>query len=312
MESFIVAVNAVLPFLIYIAFGMGIRITGIADDELMRRMNQVVFRAFFPVMMFYNLYHKDPELKLNGMMVVCAMTSLFVLIGLLILLVPCFVKENPRKGTIIQAIYRSNFVLFAVPLTSHIFGEQGAVLASMMVAFVVPVYNFTAVVILEYYGGGKADIISVVKRVLSNPMIMGALAGLLFYLLHIRLPDCIEEPVSQFADLTTPLALFILGGTLRFSSMKRNLKPLLAVAGIKLFLLPALILPVTVLLHFTPMERFVLFAMYATPAATASYPMAQNMGCDGDLAGEMVVLTTACSVFSIFLWVFFMRSAGLI
>jgi hypothetical protein len=312
MDSFFIALNSVLPFVVYIAFGMIVRMSGIADEDLMRRMNQMVFKAFYPVMMFYNLYTRDPDIKLDKTVLITALASVFVVIGLLMLLVPVFEKENPRRGSIIQAIYRSNFILFGVPLTKYVFGEKGVGLATMMVAFVVPVYNFMAVVILEYYGGGSTKPILILKKVLTNPIIVGCLAGLIFYVLHIPVPQCVLGPVSEFAALTTPIALFILGGSLRFSSIKNNLSTLYVATAVKLILLPALILPITVILNFSPLERFVLFTMYAGPCAAASFPMAQSMGCDGELAAGLVVFTTVGSVLTIFLWIFFMKSVGLI
>ena len=71
-----------------------------------------------------------------------------------------------------------------------------------------------------------------------------------------------------------------------------------------------MILAVATLLGFSGVERFVYFEMYATPVATASYAMAQNMGGDGELAGQFVVLSTVASVVTIFLWVYFLNSIG--
>lgn len=131
-------------------------------------------------------------------------------------------------------------------------------------------------------------------------------------MLNLRLPSCIETPVSQFSSMTTPLALFVLGGTLRFSSMRSNLKYLLPAIAAKLILLPAIALITARAMSFEPLETFIYFTMFATPTATASYPMASNMGGDGALAGELVVLSTCISVITIFLWVFFMNSRGII
>lgn len=68
----------------------------------------------------------------------------------------------------------------------------------------------------------------------------------------------------------------------------------------------------TILLHFEPLERFVYLTMFATPIAASSYPMACNMGGDGELAGELVVISTAVSVVTIFIWIFVLKTIGLI
>ena len=105
--------------------------------------------------------------------------------AILLIAVPRLVKENPKRGVIIQAVYRSNFVLFGIPLAASVFGEAGSTMATMMIALVIPIYNVTAVIILEMFRGGKVKPSVLVKNVCKNPMILGAVAGLIFYLLKI-------------------------------------------------------------------------------------------------------------------------------
>lgn len=312
MESFLVAVNAVMPFLIYISFGYGVRVSGLVDEAFMNKLNKLIFRAFFPILMFNNLYKVEPGFTLDGRLVAVGVGSVLLLELILVFLVPKFVKGNPQRGVVIQAVYRSNFVLFAIPLTTSLFGETGSVLASMMVAIVIPVYNVTAVIILELFHGVRSDIRVLVKNVCTNPLILGALVGFIFFMLQIKLPACVDETVAQFANLTTPLALFVLGGTLHFSAVKGNLKYLVPSLTVKMVFLPAVITAFATAMGFGNLERFVLFTMYATPVATASYSMAQNMGGDGELAGQFVVISTAVSIVTIFLWVLFFKTMGMI
>ena len=223
MENFLFALNTVLPFLLYIAFGYGVRMAGLADEDFMKRLNKVIFQAFFPILMFNNLYSIPEGMTLNLRLVAVAIISVLLLQAVLLAVVPRLVKENERRGVIIQAIYRSNFVLFGIPLATSVFGEEGTLLATMMVAIVIPVYNITAVVILELFRGGKVPVSVLIKNILKNPMIRGALLGFIFHMLGIKLPVSVEGPIKQFANLTTPLALFVLGGTLHFNAIGGNL-----------------------------------------------------------------------------------------
>lgn len=286
--------------------------SGLVDEAFMNKLNKLIFRAFFPILMFNNLYKVEPGFTLDGRLVAVGVGSVLLLELILVFLVPKFVKGNPQRGVVIQAIYRSNFVLFAIPLTTSLFGETGSVLASMVVAIVIPIYNVTAVIILELFHGGKSDIRVLVKNVCTNPLILGALVGFIFFMLQIKLPACIDETAAQFADLTTPLALFVLGGTLHFSAVRGNLKYLVPSLTVKMVFLPAVITALATAMGFGNLERFVLFTMYATPVATASYSMAQNMGGDGELAGQFVVISTAVSIVTIFLWVLFFKTMGMI
>ena len=312
MESFLVAVNAVVPFLVYISLGFFVKRVGLVDEGFMGRLNQVVFRVFFPFLMFNNMYQINPDFVLNIRVLVLGTGLLMGQILALFLVVPRIIRGNPQRGVVIQAIYRSNFVLFAIPLTENVFGEGSTTLASMMVALIIPIYNVVAVFVLEYFRGGTMRLPVVLKNVCTNPLILGALTGLAFFLLRIHLPVCLEKPIAQFGGMTTPLALFVLGGTLHFSRIRGNAKYLVPALGLKMVLFPVAVLALGLWAGFTPVERFVLFTMFATPVAASSYPMAQNMGGDGELAGEFVVVRTVASIFTIFGWVFALRNFGLI
>lgn len=312
MDSFIVAVNAVVPFLVYISFGYFVRAIGMIDEAFLKRLNQMVFKAFFPILMFYNMYQIDPDFTMNVKLLAVALGSLAVLILGSFAVVPKLVKGNPQRGVIIQALYRSNFILFALPLTESVFGPENTTLIAMMVAILIPIYNIVAVVDLEYFRGGKMNPAALIKNILKNPLILGAVTGLIFFGLGIKLPQCIMKPITQFANLTTPLALFVLGGTLHFSSIKGDLRYLVTTLTGKMIVIPVIMMCVAAWMKFEPVESFLLFTMYATPVAASSYPMAQNMGGDGDLAGEMVVISTAVSVITIFIWIVVLKNIGMI
>lgn len=313
MESFLVAINAVVPFLCYIAFGYVLKIRGVIKEEFLQQMNKLVFRAFYPFMTFYNIYKADADSMPRPLLLVFAGASILILEVILVLSIPRLVKENPRRGVIIQAIFRSNFVLFGLPLTLSVFGDSAASVAAMVVTVVVTIYNTTSVVILEmFHTDGKTSVKTILVNVIKNPLLQGACLGLVFFLLGIKLPQGLVTPIAAFADMTSPLALFVLGGTLHFNEIQANLKYLVPTLSFKLLVLPALMLTLAYALGLRGLELFLVVAIYGTPVAAASYPMAQNMGGDGELAGQLVVLSTVVSVATLFFWIFFMNSTGLI
>lgn len=120
------------------------------------------------------------------------------------------------------------------------------------------------------------------------------------------------EPIAAFSNMTSPLALFILGGTMHFSAISGNLKYLVPSLSIKLVVLPAIMIAIAYMIGLRDLELFFMITIYATPVAAASYPMAQNMGGDGELAGQFVVISTVVSVVTLFLWIFVLKQTGLI
>lgn len=311
MENLVVATNAVIPFMVYILLGaLAIKLK-LVKESFLKELNGVVFKVFFPFIMFNNLYDVDFG-KLSGAGYVgFAVAATLALIILAFLLVPLFSKDNRRRGVITQAIFRSNSVLYAIPLAQSVFSEDGASMASIVVAFVVPIYNIASVAILEYYRGGKVSFGKLFVNILKNPLIIGAIAGVLFNMLPLTMPDCLVLPISELCNMATPLSLFVLGGTLHFSSMRKNALPLAIGTTSKLVAVPALITLIMYAIGFRNSEFFVVFCMFATPVAAASYPMAQSMDADADLAGEYVVITTVLSIVTIFFWILILKNIGI-
>lgn len=313
MESFLVAINAVIPFLCYISFGYVMKVKGVVKEEFLQQLNKMVFKVMYPFMTFYNIYKADASSLPRPIMLIFSGVSILVLEVILVFIVPKIVKENPKRGVIIQAIYRSNFVLFGLPLTISVFGDAASSVAAMVVTVVVTIYNTTSVVILEMFNSeGKTTVKSLLLNVAKNPLLQGAVVGLIFFFLGIKVPKSLLTPIAAFADMTSPLALFVLGGTLHFNAIRGNLRYLVPTLSFKLFALPALMLAIAYQFGLRELELFLLLAIYGTPVAAASYPMAQNMGGDGELAGQFVVISTVVSVATLFVWIFFLKSVGLI
>ena len=313
LESFLVAFNAVAPFLILLGIGFGAVRLKLADRDFMNRLNELNYRLFFPFLMFNNVYGAKPENMPSVKLMVTGAGSVILLVILLVVLVPLFVKENPRRGVIIQGIFRSNFIIYGIPLTTYVFGTEKSSVCGMMILIMVSVFNVAGVIVLELFReGGKIRPGKLVSGIVKNPLLQGCVAGLLFYLLQIRLPAFIATPVSSLAGLATTLALVVLGANLKFEELKKNSRTVSIVLAIRLILLPLLMVPFGYLIGLRGVELFLILMIFGTPVATSSYPMAQNMGGDGQLAGQLVFVSTVASLVTIFLFIFAMSRLGLL
>ena len=312
-ESFQVAFNAVAPFLILLGIGYGAVRLKIADRDFMNKLNTLNFKLFFPFMMFYNVYNATPEDLPSVKLMLTGPISLILVVVLLLLIVPRIVKENPRRGTIIQAIFRSNFIIYGIPLTTYVFGNEKSSVCGMMVLIMVSLFNVCSVVVLEMFReGGKVRVKPLLLGVIKNPLMQGCIAGLLFYLLQIKLPVFITTPLSSLSGVATTLALVVLGANLKFGEIRKNSRAISVTLAIRLILLPLVMLPFGYLIGLRGVELFLILMIFGTPVATSSYPMAQNMGGDGVLAGQLVFISTVLSLGTIFLFIFAMSRLGLL
>lgn len=313
LQNFLTALEAVLPFLIYLGIGYLVVRAGMADVPFMNRLNRITFRVLFPFLMFYNIYRGSAEEMPSTLLILTAVISILLLVAALMLVVPRLVPGNPRRGVIIQGIFRSNYLLYGLPLTLSVFGDAYAGIAGIMVMIVVAEFNICAVVVLELFNGdGKVNWKDLPLKLVRNPLMQGCALGLVFFLAGIRLPKGLEAPVSALSGMVTPLALITLGGTLRFSAIRENARMLTVVLLTKLVLLPAAMLLLGCVVGLRRVELFLFLMVFAAPVATSSYPMAVNMGGDGELAGQLVFLSTVASLATVFCFIFGMGQAGLL
>ena len=313
LESFMVAFNAVAPFLILLGIGFASVRLKLTDRDFMNRLNALNFRLFFPFLMFNNVYNAKPEDLPSATLMLAGPLSFVILVALLVAVVPRIVKENPRRGTIIQAVFRSNFIIYGIPLTTYVFGNEKSSVCGMMVLIMVSLFNVASVIVLEMFReGGKVKLKPLLLGIIKNPLLQGCIVGLAFYLLQIRLPSFIETPVSSLSGLASTLALVVLGANLRFEELKKNSRAISAVLITRLIVLPLVLVPLGYLIGLRGVELFLILMIYGTPVATASYPMAQNMGGDGQLAGQLVFVSTVASLVTIFVFIFALSQLGLL
>ena len=312
MEALSVAVSAVTPYLIYLAAGWIFVRCGLAREDFLAQLNQMIFRCFFPITMFYNTHAISVSFAESGRLVALCAVLLAMLIAASLAVVPRLERENTRRGVIIQGLYRSNIVLFAIGMVETLFGTAGVALTSVIVAIFVPTYNVIAIVLLEHYRGGTNSASELAGKVFSNPLFLGGMAGIAFSLTGLVLPVPVESTVSKLSALTTPLAMIVLGGTIHARDVARDLKTIAAVLATKMLAVPVVAVACCVVLGFSRLETFVCFIMFATPHAASSYTMAQNMGGDGKLAGELVAISTVASLATLFAWIFALRTLGVV
>lgn len=312
MESFIVSMNAVFPILILTSLGYFIRARKIVAEHVFGEINKLCFRIFLPTLLFYNIYTTKDELQIPWKLMGFTLAMILIIFGLLTVLVPIFVKEPKRQGTMIQGIFRSNFIILGLPIAQAICGGEDIAIISIMAAIVVPTFNLLAVITLTEHGDNEASPRKMVSAVFHNPLIIFSVLGVIFYFLQISMPTFLLSSIKNVASIATPLAIIVLGGSLDFSTFVSNQKPLFVAVFFKLIIVPIIVVGIAIFLGFRNVELVAVLTIFATPTAIASFIMAQQMNCDGELAGGIVILSSAFSGITVFLFVFVLDLLALI
>jgi len=321
-DNLLISMNAVLPLMICMGAGYIFRCLKIIDEPFCRKCNTFCFKTFLPLMIFMNVINSDMQSAVQPDVFVFAVASVLIVFLLTFFTVPKMLRAdgidnegNPipvdsRRAVIIQGIFRSNYVIFGSQVVANVYGVEDAAVASVLSAIVVPLYNVLAVITLEYYTNSKKGIKPVLIGIAKNPLILGAIAAFIFKFTGITMPAAIHKGLSNLSSIATPLSLVVLGGTFRFSALKKNTKALLLGVVGKIVVTPLLVVPIAILCGFRDANLLTLMIVFASPAAVSSYTMADAYGHDAELAGQQIVMTSIFSMFSVFIFIFVLRSLG--
>ncbi|MBO5638689.1 MAG: AEC family transporter [Oscillospiraceae bacterium] len=311
MENFMLSANAVLPMFLLLAAGFLSQKAGVLTREDVPRFNKVAFRIFLPCLLFYNIYCSDLSAAVKPGLIVYAVCGVLLVFTAAYVAVKHLVPREDWKGVIAQGIFRSNFVIMGIPIALALVGADQLGAVTVLIAVVVPLFNFLSVYVLERFRGGTVNVRKVLLEVAKNPLIVSSLLGILCQLLGLRLPGLLEQTVSSLSVIASPLQLFLLGAFFRFDGLGRYVRPLAAVTAVKLFVTPAVLLGTAAMLGIRGGDFVGLIGIFASPTAVNSFTMVQQMDCgDAELAGDIVVTTSAVSILSFFLWILVFKTLG--
>ncbi|NLY70744.1 MAG: AEC family transporter [Clostridiales bacterium] len=316
MENIFFSLSVVLPLFLTMFLGYFLRRVNVFSDDFIANCNKACFQIFLPSLIFYSIYSNEGGFRSEIKTVTFTIVASSILILLLVIVVPLIVKDKIKIGAVIQGLFRSNAVIFGIPLVMNLYGEGGIGPISIIVAVIVPYFNFLTVIILSVFDvTKKVDTLLITKvlvDLIKNPLIIASLIALFFDLTGIILPQFIVSTIKSISNVATPLSLMALGAAFRFHRLSHNIKYLLYICTFKMILMPAAMVIIAISLGFRNTQLAGLMVLYATPIAVSSYVMTREASGDYELAGQLVVMSTFYSIFTIFLFIYVLRSLGYI
>lgn len=314
MENLIFSLNATLPIFLTMILGWFFKRTGLMDERFVAKMNRFVFQAALPVLVFQDLSTVDFfEVWDTKFVVFCFLATLISILSVTAL--SYLWKDRSIQGEFIQASYRSSAAILGIAFIQNIYGNAG--MAPLMIVATVPLYNIMAVVVLSVMKPEREALdgrllLKTLKGIITNPILLGIAAGIVWSLLKLPMPVILEKTVKNVAVLATPLGLMAMGASFEWKQVSAKLKPAAAASLIKLVVLAAVFLPAAVSLGFREEKLVAILVMLGSATTVSCYIMAKNMGHEGTLTSSTVMLTTLFSAFTLTGWLYLLKSLGLI
>ena len=314
MQLFSETITIVLPIFLVIGLGTLLKQCKLVDDTFLHLTNRLVYIIFLPLLLFYKIGTADFSHFFNGSLVFGS--SLVIVLGFFITyFYTGWQHYAPSvRGSFCQGSFRGNLAYIGLAICLNAYGEDGLTKAGILMGFLVPVLNLFAILalLLPHQGNDQEKAPNLIIQTILNPLIIASFLGIIWSYWNLPIPLIIDHSLKIITGLTLPLALLAIGGGFSFARLKGDLLHAGLASTIKLILLPILAVSLLVPLGVAGTDLGIGILMAGTPAATATYIMAQQMKGDAELAGSIVMLSTLASAFTYTLLLVLFKSTGLL
>lgn len=316
MENFLFGLITIAPILIYILLGYILKKSVFNSKERIAGASKLCANILLPITLFNSSMRADyTDPSATHTTVFCIAVTLIAIV-LLLLIVPRFIKVPADSKSVIQGAFRGNLMVISVSLMANMYGGEGSAIASVVAAPLVAIYNILGVLILsDYHTNGPLTfkvLMKIVFRALTCPLLIGAVFGIAFSLAKIQLPGFLDSTVQSLATCGSCMSLIVLGAQFDFSKAVKDIKLSGASVLIKIVVLPLFGVIAGILMGFKYMEIACIYAVLGSPASTNSAVIAESLGCNGRLSGDIVILSNIVFLLISVLSITIMRQMNLI
>ncbi len=306
---FQVIINSLLPIFLVLGLGALLKSLGFLPPEFFPKLNRLVFYVGLPALLFSRIatspIEGGPALRIFWVMLAACGLMIVISLGIGKLMK----LGGPGQGAFMQAALRGNLAYIGLPVVlytmagTELQGSEVETTAMLVLAPTIPLYNIISVIVLiscNQQSQNRPSIFELSKKILTNPLLIACLLGLLVAWGEWHLPIFVLRSLAPLSEMALPLALLSIGASLSCGGINRKvLSPAIIASLMKVGLTPLLGFFLAQLMGLTPAETRMTLLFLACPTAVTGFIMAEQLGADEKLAGNAVVLSTLLSFFSL-------------
>lgn len=291
ISTFIFSVSVTTPIFLMVALGAVLRRVGMIDEAFINTASRLVFTLGLPVLLFIASATTDYGATADARTVLSVVGACILVFILSFFTADWFVAKQER-GILIQAAFRGNLVIIGLAYCANAYGESGVAMAALPIAVTILIYNVLSVYVLNRDLKSQSGFQGLFQGLITNPLIIGIAAGLIYGGLGLSLPDPVHRAGNYLGNMSLPLALLCVGGSLQLSALRRLGGGTLAASAWKLLLSPLIGVGLALWLGLSGEALGVVFLLSAAPTATVSFVMVRALHGNAQLAANMVVQST--------------------
>ncbi|MGL3608957.1 AEC family transporter [Rhizobium sp. G187] len=293
--------ESILPIFLLVLLGVGLKRSPLIAPSFWGGMEQFGYFVMFPALLFQTLATTDLTQFESAGVGLVSLLAVLIMSAVSLALWPVLKAAGmggPAFTSIFQTATRWNGFM-ALAIAEKLTGPQGlAIIAVIMATIIIPV-NLINVGVMVWFSGQSRDLKTFALRIITNPIIIGSLAGVAVNLLRIPLYEPLMTTVDLVARASLGLGLITVGAGLRIADALRPQPSVLLSVFLKLVLFPIISVAVAIVFGFSQETILMIALGAAVPTAMNGYLLAKQMGGDADLYAAAATVQTVAAFFTI-------------
>lgn len=292
--------SQILVLFLIACVGLLVAKLGYLDDHTTNNLNKILLYVFVPCMIVSSATGGDAAYGDSTvvLMLVCAV-GLYLLLPLLGLALNAVLRvPRERRNLTLLMTVCGNVGFMGYPVVQAFFGSQALFLNSIVTMFQsIPLYAGGPLLLSSARAEGSGRRATLSWRTLLSPALVASVLALALFFAGVQLPGFLADAVGSLGDVTSPLAMLLMGASLAGV----DLKSLALDWRMHLYtLVKQLAVPLAFWFALAPVfpDRTVLGILtlvLAMPVATMTMVLAQRHGSDVQYATRAIVVTTLWS-----------------
>ena len=307
MSHFFLAANSILPLFLIILLGFVLMRTEVVRPGWVDILNKYALWIGLPSLIFVALVRLDFKFGEYGSLIFFNSAYLICCIFLAFPVSLIFKTSLKTRRTLFLLLGFGNISYLGIPLLSSALGQE-AIGSAILLSAVYPFWMFTlAIGLIEVTGHEKVHILVIVKRLVTNPLLISVFIGILVSWTKISVPATLIKTLDLFAQSVTAVVLFSLGiflGAQQLGTRKEWL-PVLGLSLVILILLPGILYFAAKGSGMTNIQFRSSVLDAAMPMGLTAYAMTEQYELNALLTGRLVILSTALSALILPIWIVF-------
>jgi malate permease and related proteins len=295
----------ITPIFFIIFLGWVVRKKGFITPEFLEPANRLVYYISIPALIFNSIAKASFQEQFDSNVLFLTLLAAIILYAIADLLARLLKMTPARAGAFVQSSGHGNVGYIGLPIALYYLGDGGLAKAGIICGFLMILQNLMSVIVLQLHDTSSSrlpGIKSLMRKLLGNPVIIGAMGGIVASALAIPIPVVVGKSLDILGGLAPPMALLLIGASISMKLIRTYLFPTLGAVFLKLFILPGLGLLLFNVFGLTPESYLPALILLCSPTATIAYVMAKEMHGDAEFAVATISASTLFSSLSIMLW----------